>query len=157
MAAKQKAWKMLDYCHRVGQLTARPIHDVIWYRPPLPAAVCFQHDHKAPQLECGCGYSAFRTWEEAVRNVNFACRQVIATVELDGVIVEDDRGFRAEKMTIAQFDVFHPVLDCGGDEFVIHNTYEMERRLRRTWGVPVVSHPVGGIGVNPWRHLVEAS
>lgn len=64
----------------------------------IPPAVCDNAaEHAAPQLSCTCGYYAFKDFKDCIQ---YRMGLALGAVSLWGRVVEHERGWRAERMSI---------------------------------------------------------
>ena len=63
-------------------------------------AVCHRHRHRAPAVDCTCGFHAVSTIDGLTRVTTVLADSVILDVELGGLVIEHERGVRAEEQAV---------------------------------------------------------
>jgi hypothetical protein len=63
-------------------------------------ARCHRHDHRAPDIDCTCGFHAVERTELLGEVTTVLADSVVLEVELSGMVVEHERGYRAETQRV---------------------------------------------------------
>lgn len=64
------------------------------------AARCHRHDHPAPTLACTCGFYGVDRVDVLPEVTQVLADSVVLDVEFGGLVVEHERGYRAEEQTV---------------------------------------------------------
>jgi len=67
----------------------------------ISQATCFR-EHKAPDLDCTCGFHSFKNIEGAVREVSKKWSAVLLKIENYGRIIEHTSGYRSQEQEIVE-------------------------------------------------------
>ena len=103
---------------KMGSLLPGPLH--------LQAKCGYDHDHKAPDPECSCGFYALKEEPERPRTGTYE----IAAVKLSGTVIECEKGYRAEFQDICDITILTDFPGCAGgllcDGEVTHLRYDKD-------------------------------
>ena len=85
-------------------------------------ASCLRRGCTPPGLDCLCGFYAFADRGRAVDLLDRMSRShphehyVLLTADLDGVVLEYEHGFRAERQRIVRIEIADQCVDCRGSQ-----------------------------------------
>ena len=63
-------------------------------------AVCHRRGHRAPAVDCTCGFHAVEQIDQLPRVTTVLADSVVLAVDLGGTIIEHERGVRAEEQAV---------------------------------------------------------
>ncbi|CAN5345607.1 hypothetical protein BH23ACT6_BH23ACT6_19070 [soil metagenome] len=124
-------------------------------------ATCLRRGCRTPGLDCLCGFYAFKERADALALLDELSRShrrnlyVLLTADLDGDVLEYERGFRAQRQRIVQIEIADQCTECRGDafarppvaSFVTHPRFRAEqlrnhRDLQTHSALPMGSSPL---------------
>lgn len=125
-------------------------------------ARCRRRGCEPPGLDCRCGFYALRDRADALdlldrlRTQHPARSYVLATVDLDGDVLEYERGYRAQRQRVLRIDVPGGCVVCarGGrctpaSAFVAHPHFRGEQLMHERTLLARLALPLGSAGVRP--------
>lgn len=125
-------------------------------------AQCRRRDCTPPGLDCRCGFYAFRSRTRALDlldrlSVQHPARSyVVLTVDLDGSVLEYERGFRAQRQRVLRIELPSRCVRCGtaGDagaatRFVTHARFRGEQLLYERTLLARMAMPPGSAPLRP--------
>ncbi len=82
-------------------------------------ATCHRRAHTAPAWDCTCGFHAVETVDDLPEVTTVMTDSVLLSVELGGVIIEHDRGVRAEEQAVLGIGFASRCSWCGNSAEVV--------------------------------------